>query len=312
MKALLSIVIPVYNRASLVCRCLESVHAQSLRPLHLIVVDNNSSDATPQVISEWSATHADPSLKVTLLNQPMPGASAARALGLEAVDTPYVYFFDSDDAMRPDAARAFADSFAKNPEAQIVAGKVQHHALDGSMRCHGRRGRNTLINHFHHSVLSTQAYAVSTAFLREAGGWNPSLRIWDDWELGIRLLLRSPHVVWMNKVVADMYRQPDSVTGDLYSQRARHYPDVIRAVRRVLQECDHPDRVRLLRLLHGREMMLAALYALEERMDLALPLRAKVLEETAADPYLRLILRGAYAWRRKGLRGCDTWVTALL
>ena len=47
-------------------------------------------------------------------------------------------------------------------------------------------------------------------------------------------------------------------------------------------------------------------------MDLALPLRAKVLEETAADPYLRLILRGAYAWRRKGLRGCDTWVTALL
>lgn len=309
---MLSIVIPVYNRASLVCRCLESVYAQSLRPLHLIVVDNDSSDSTPQVIRDWSATHAGPSLQVTMLHQPVPGASAARALGLEAVDTPYVYFFDSDDVMRPDAARAFTESFARNPLAQISAGRVLYHASDGSIRCRGRRGRNTLINHFHHSVLSTQAYAVRTAFLREAGGWNPDLRIWDDWELGIRLLLRSPHVAWMNDVVADMYQQPDSVTGDLYSHRATRYPDVIRAVRKELQECVHPDRVRLLRLLHGREMMLAALYAREGRMDLAAPLRASVLEATASDPYLRMLLRAAYAWRKRGLRGCDTWVTALL
>lgn len=312
MKAQLTIVIPVYNRAALVRRCLDSVSAQTLRPLHLIVVDNNSTDETPEALREWTAAHADDSLRVTLLHQPVPGAAAARALGLEAVDTPYVYFFDSDDVMRPGAVQAFMAAFGRSPGAQIVAGRLALHPVAGRIRIYGRRGRNLIVNHFHHSLLRTIAYAARTDFLREAGGWNPSLRIWDDWELGLRLLLRSPRVEWIKDVVADIYQQPGSVTGDLYSQRAEFYPAVMDAVRKSLRESSHPDRVRLLRLVHGREMMLAALYAREGRNDLAAPLRRRVLADTARDPWLRMILRGAYVWRRSGLRGCDTWVTALL
>lgn len=53
MEYELTIVIPVYNRAGIVGRTLESVQRQTLRPLRVVLVDNNSTDATPEVLRAW-------------------------------------------------------------------------------------------------------------------------------------------------------------------------------------------------------------------------------------------------------------------
>ncbi len=45
-----SVVVPVYNREGLVGRCLDSIKAQTYRPVNLIVVDNNSSDRSAAVV----------------------------------------------------------------------------------------------------------------------------------------------------------------------------------------------------------------------------------------------------------------------
>lgn len=308
----LTVVVPVYNRASIVERTLESVRTQSLRPLRLIVVDNASTDDTAAVVQRWMERNASAGLGLTLLHEPRQGAAAARACGLRAVDSAFVYFLDSDDEMMPDAAASFLRAFKKNPEAGIVFGHMRITDRDGRSRRSGYRHGEMLLNHFHHCVLNTNVYAVRTSLLRSAGGWNPDIRIWDDWELGVRLLLKDPVTIHLPEEVTHRHEQHNSVTGDKYSHRAGLYAPVLEAVRCALRVSDHPEALRLLRLVHGREMMLAALYAREGRPDLAGPLRAKVIADTANDPWLRLLLRFAYSYRRRGLRGVDSIVSALL
>lgn len=312
MNAELTVIIPVYNRAELVRRALDSVAAQSLRPLRLIIVDNASTDETPDVLSAWQQAHEAPDFHITVTREPRSGAAAARKCGERLVETEYVYFLDSDDALRPDACKIFVDTFRRHPKAQLVGGNVYFHGADGSHRIFRRRNRNLIINHFNHSLLRTIAWCARTDFLRACGGWDPALRIWDDWELGLRMLLQSPRVIWKNIIIADVFQQPGSVTGDLYSHRADAYPPVLAAMRRCLQQTPHPDRLRLLRLMHSREMMLASLYQREGRRDLAAPLRERVLKNTAADPWLRTLLRFSYRYRAAGLPGADILLALLL
>ena len=118
-----SIVIPVRDRETLVGRTLDSVAAQTWRPLHLIVVDNNSADASVRKVSEWAGARAsDTGLRVTQLQETRPGASAARNRGLEAVTGRYVIFFDSDDEMMPGLVER---AMARVGDADIVYWKAE-------------------------------------------------------------------------------------------------------------------------------------------------------------------------------------------
>ena len=74
-KALISIVIPVYNRAAVVTRTLDSVFAQTARPLQLILVDNASTDGSAELLRQWAATHDSSDFGVRLLSEPQPGAA---------------------------------------------------------------------------------------------------------------------------------------------------------------------------------------------------------------------------------------------
>ena len=97
----ITIVVPVKNRATLVLRTLGSIKAQTWRPLKVIVVDNASTDGTPESVENWIEKHGAPDFEVTLDREPEPGAARARNRGLEAVDTRLMMIFDSDDMLSP-------------------------------------------------------------------------------------------------------------------------------------------------------------------------------------------------------------------
>jgi glycosyltransferase involved in cell wall biosynthesis len=91
-----SVIIPVYNRAHLVARTIESVLSQSHAACHVILVDDGSTDGTHEVVS---ARFPDP--RVRVLRQENRGVSAARNAGLAAATGDYIAFLDSDDVWRP-------------------------------------------------------------------------------------------------------------------------------------------------------------------------------------------------------------------
>lgn len=101
MSNLVSIIIPVYNRADLICETLESIHKQTYKNWECILVDDGSSDDTALQIQKM--INKDDRFK--LFNRPShlkKGANNCRNLGLEKSQGDYVIFFDSDDLMTLD------------------------------------------------------------------------------------------------------------------------------------------------------------------------------------------------------------------
>ena len=92
---LISVILPVYNRAGSVARTIESVLAQTYQPLELIVIDDGSTDGTREVLDRYAS-------RMTLLEQQHGGAYVARNLALRHARGELVAFIDSDDAWLPE------------------------------------------------------------------------------------------------------------------------------------------------------------------------------------------------------------------
>lgn len=187
MKPELSIVIPVFNRASVVERTLRSVEAQTLRPLKVILVDNDSTDGSMAVLRSWKDSVRRCDFEVEILEETKPGAAAARNRGLEHVSTPWVMFFDSDDTMRPDHC-SVAMSHAANSNADVLGWSVSLVESGEKRSVKYFAGRDACFDNLMHGAFATQRWMARTDLVRKVGGWNAKARIWDDIELGARLL----------------------------------------------------------------------------------------------------------------------------
>ncbi|HSW99083.1 MAG TPA: glycosyltransferase family 2 protein [Candidatus Saccharimonadales bacterium] len=105
-KIRVSLVIPAYNEESYLALCLEAIAAQTVRPFEVIVVDNNSTDATAEIARRYPF--------VTLLSEPRQGLVYARNRGFNAARGDVIGRTDSDAVLAPDwvanVQRTFADS----------------------------------------------------------------------------------------------------------------------------------------------------------------------------------------------------------
>jgi glycosyltransferase involved in cell wall biosynthesis len=98
---LISCVVPVFNRADTIRRAVESVLAQDYRPLELIVVDDGSTDATPEILDELEHEARDSALSLSHVRQKNQGVSAARNTGIRLAHGGWIALLDSDDAWAP-------------------------------------------------------------------------------------------------------------------------------------------------------------------------------------------------------------------
>ncbi len=85
-----SVVIPAYNAEKYIGRAIDSVLAQTRQPDEIIVVDDGSTDNTPNAIKSYGS-------KVYYIHQENGGASVARNTGIEAAKSEWIAFLDADD-----------------------------------------------------------------------------------------------------------------------------------------------------------------------------------------------------------------------
>ena len=93
----LSVIIPVYNGAKTIVRCLDSLVAipDAATALEIIVINDGSQDETLEVVTDYQAQH--PEQTISIISQTNQGQSAARNKGLEVARGAYVWFVDADD-----------------------------------------------------------------------------------------------------------------------------------------------------------------------------------------------------------------------
>jgi glycosyltransferase involved in cell wall biosynthesis len=91
---LVSVVIPVYNRANYIAAALDSVFAQTYRSIEVIAVDDGSTDCSAEIVRSYPA--------VRYFYQSNQGVSVARNVGIAAAQGEFIAFLDADDLWKPD------------------------------------------------------------------------------------------------------------------------------------------------------------------------------------------------------------------
>ena len=115
MAPKVSVVIPVYNSAKYLRKCLDSIVAQTFADWEIVAVNDGSSDDSPAILDEYAARDA----RIQVIHRANGGVSAARNDGLEAAGGEYVIFVDSDDYLAPNALDV-AVSAAECENADVV------------------------------------------------------------------------------------------------------------------------------------------------------------------------------------------------
>lgn len=115
----LSVIVPVRNGASTITACLDALLAQDYPgpPPHLIVIDNDSTDTTPEILARYQD-------RVELLNEPKRGASAARNAGVRHASDELIAMTDADCIPNTDWLASLVECARTHPQAALIGGCI--------------------------------------------------------------------------------------------------------------------------------------------------------------------------------------------
>lgn len=119
-EMLISVITPVYNRAELLKKCCESLKRQTDQTFEWIVADDGSTDATRQIVSDFSK---DCSFEIKYVYKENGGKHTALNAAHPLISGQYVLMLDSDDTLTPDAIETVRRGWKKyegNPEVGMV------------------------------------------------------------------------------------------------------------------------------------------------------------------------------------------------
>lgn len=170
-KPRISVVVPTYQHARSLPRCLDSILAQEDADFEVIVVDDGSTDNTQEVLLPY----AD---RVTVIRQDNQGSNPARNRGLAEAKSEFVIFSDADVIMRPDMLKLMLQTLESHPEASIAYSGF-HFGWKHFRGVPWNAKRLRRVNFIH-----------TTSLVRRADfpGFDPTIRRFQDWDVWLTML----------------------------------------------------------------------------------------------------------------------------
>lgn len=185
-NALVSIIIPTYNRAHLIRRALDSAINQTFRKTEIIVVDDNSQDNTMEIVTSYK----DERVRY-IRHQENKGASAARNTGIRESKGRYIAFLDSDDEWLREKLEKQIEKFkTSSPEVGAIYSGATifsdgRRVLDDIPSKRGDIHADELIMDY--VVGGGSSLVVRKECLIKVGGFNERLPARQDYDLALRL-----------------------------------------------------------------------------------------------------------------------------
>jgi glycosyltransferase involved in cell wall biosynthesis len=199
---LVSFLIPAYNHAAFVGRCLDSVLEDGYPNKEIVIIDDGSRDETRAVVEAWVARHGS-EVGVQFRSRPNKGVSATLNELMSLARGEFVRLGASDDYYLPDGTRKLAEYLVAHPDKAAVVGDSivvdeSGAILHGSamVDLHGADKRDYGSDAgIAKAVISNWALAGPVPLVRKSaitagGGWDENLRI-DDWDFFLRIAARN-------------------------------------------------------------------------------------------------------------------------
>ncbi|MDY6798542.1 MAG: glycosyltransferase [Pseudomonadota bacterium] len=229
-----SVVTPTYNRAGFLLQAIESVLQQTFGDFELIVVDDGSTDDTPQLMDRYLQD-----TRVRYFKQSNQGQSVARNRGIKEAQGEYICFLDSDNAWHEDKLEKSLEAFRQNPGFHVVYGDYMVIDAEGNelgvnqmRRYTGRVTAHLLKDNF----VSMNTTMTRRNCFREMGGFDEKDRLAEDYGLWLRFSTRY-RFYYLDQILG-YYRV---MNGQISSDKARRLEANERLLKSFLAE--YPDSV---------------------------------------------------------------------
>ena len=204
---LVSVVMPAYNRAAFVGEAVESVIAQTHRPVEVLVVDDGSSDATVELARKALASAGgDSQFRGVIIRQSKRGVCSARNEGLIHSRGEFVQYLDSDDVLVSRKIEHHLLALRRNEafdmvwsDWKVVASQDLAPTLAEANRQAALRSANELQATPTARIAPWEPWPLLCRRRCVAGNgpWNERVVRWDDWEYVVRLWASQPAAAYM-------------------------------------------------------------------------------------------------------------------
>src|SRR5262245_17742749 len=194
-----TVIVPSFDHADFVVDAVESALAQSVPDVEVLVIDDGSRDGSRERLADL-AQRGDPQLEVCL--QQNRGLSRTLNRGLVEARGPWIKFLPSDDLLEPDCLARQLDQVAREPALGVVfslptiidAGgrPLADPAPQAWFDAPATERAALLTGLLERNFLCAPGALFSRDLARAVGGFEPSLRVAQDYDLWLRLLTRAP------------------------------------------------------------------------------------------------------------------------
>jgi glycosyltransferase involved in cell wall biosynthesis len=211
---MITVVIPLYNKALTIVRCLDSVSSQSELPDELIIINDGSNDESLNIVEDWIAKNTI--INSRIFDQLNKGVSYTRNKGVALASNNFVAFLDADDEWDRDFIYNVKKVIQMNQDISLVTCK--HRICDeilGSYIPKQYFGSNEigLVNNYlllsrDNEVVNSSKVVVNKLYFEKVGGFPEDAIVAEDLYLWIRLSECAP-IGYCNKLLATIYQSPD-------------------------------------------------------------------------------------------------------
>lgn len=222
----ISVVIPAYNAAEFLPRCLKSVFAQTLAPEEVIVVDDGSSDNTATMATKLGAR---------VISRQNGGLSAARNTGIQYAASEWIALLDADDMWA--AEKLQRQVACIRSDTVLVYTAVREFDDNGTREYSFVNPRAAMKMLRYRNPIMPSSVIVRRHAVMQGGGFREDIRACEDWEMWVRLQ-RIGSFEAVPEPLTDYYLYPNSLSAN---------PE------RMLQALDQIIDSTLLADLHGLE-----------------------------------------------------------
>jgi len=182
-----SVIIPAYNSAVSLPRCINSIFSQTIKPGEVIIINDGSTDNTAEVVRGYGNN-------IIYLEQDNQGPAAARNRGLKQTNGEFVAFLDADDYWKPQFLETTVGFLEKHPEAVAVSVGQIHKVIGKNpsvmpkiMAEQCTQLEPQVLNNFfefwaEHNHVCTGSVMMRTEVAKKTGGQRAELRVCEDLE----------------------------------------------------------------------------------------------------------------------------------
>lgn len=217
VEPVISVVIPLYNKAPYIERAVRSVLNQTFQAFEIVVVNDGSSDDGTEIVRRMN----DP--RIRIIDQDNAGVSAARNRGVAEAKGELIAFLDADDLWKPDHLESAVSLLQKYPKIKWYGSPAQLRSPTGKIIKRRRskaisvcfRDKQPIRNYFDVAglgfLVNTDTMVIRRSVFDEIGGFDTNLVTGEDLDLWFRVALKYPSICYSKEPGAIYFQYENSL-----------------------------------------------------------------------------------------------------